>query len=212
MSRPRALVTGSSRGVGRAIALRLAREKAHVVVAARGASELDQVVAEIGAAGGRGEAAQLDLVDHGSVEAGVWRALQFLDGAVDLLVHAASACAPGQLAELDISRWKRALEVGVHGPMFVTRECLEALGEGERPLVVFVVAPRASGTEAGRSAAGATSGAARGFAASLREELGPRVRVTTLIRAQGSTDQDVAEAVWRAWIAPEPPPEVELGR
>jgi NAD(P)-dependent dehydrogenase (short-subunit alcohol dehydrogenase family) len=209
MPRPRVLVTGSSRGVGRAIALRLAREQAHVVVAARNATELDRVVAEVNAAGGRGEAAQLDLGDHGSVEAGVWRALQFLDGAVDLLVHAASTCAQGPLGDLDIARWKRSFEVGVDGPMFVTRECLEALREGERPLIVFVVSPRTD--EAGRTAASATSGASRGLAAALREELAP-VRVTTILRGAASTDADVADAVWRAWTAADPIPDLDLTR
>jgi 3-oxoacyl-[acyl-carrier protein] reductase len=204
MSRPRALVTGSSRGVGRAIALRLAREHAHVIVAARNSTELDQVVAEIGAAGGRGDAAQLDLADHGSVEAGVWRALTLLDGSVDLLVHAAVTCAQGPLAELEVARWKRAVDASVHGPMYVTRECLEALGEGERPLVIFVVAPH------GQSAAAATAGATRGFAAALRHELVPKIRVSTVVRAKDSTDADVAEAVWRIWSAADPIEELVL--
>ena len=62
MSAPSVLVTGGGRGIGRAIALRFAREGSKVVVAARNSVELDAVVAEIEAAGGQGLAAVFERV------------------------------------------------------------------------------------------------------------------------------------------------------
>ena len=70
MAPTRIFITGGGRGIGRAIALRFAREGAHVAVAARTSEELDAVVAEIEAAGGQGIACQMNLRDHGSIEAG----------------------------------------------------------------------------------------------------------------------------------------------
>ena len=84
MTQPRVLITGGSRGIGRAIALRFAREGARVAIAARGSGELDAVVAEIDAAGGKGRAQQANVADHGSVEAAVYRAVEFLGGALDV--------------------------------------------------------------------------------------------------------------------------------
>ena len=77
---PKVLVTGGGRGIGRAIALRFAREGAKVAIAARNSSDLDKVVGEIDAAGGDGLAAQMDLKDVGSVEAAVWRAREAFFG------------------------------------------------------------------------------------------------------------------------------------
>jgi NAD(P)-dependent dehydrogenase (short-subunit alcohol dehydrogenase family) len=128
----------------------------------------------------------------------VWRALQFLDGGLDLLVHAASACAAGGLAELEIADWRRALAVQVDGPMYVTRECLDALREGERPLVVLLARSEALEATAG-GAASAAAHAARGLAASWSKELGPAVRVAVIVRDSARSDQDIADAIARAW-------------
>src|SRR5258706_7424517 len=74
LSGKQALVTGASRGIGRAIALRLAAEGAHVAVGARKESDGAAVVAEIEAAGGRAVAVVLDVADAASVATGVERA------------------------------------------------------------------------------------------------------------------------------------------
>src|SRR5262252_944249 len=70
-----ALVTGASRGIGEAIAKRLAAEGATVLAAARSTDTLSRVVSEIAAAGGRATALALDLADSASIEAAVKGAL-----------------------------------------------------------------------------------------------------------------------------------------
>lgn len=80
-----AIVTGASKGIGREIALELAREGANVVVAARGREAVEATVAEIGAAGGSGLAAVADMAQPGAAEALVELACRYF-GKVDILV------------------------------------------------------------------------------------------------------------------------------
>src|SRR4249920_1198580 len=79
-----ALVTGASRGIGEAIARRLAAEGATVIAAARTAEALEKVVGGIAQAGGKASAIPLDLADAASIEAGVKSALA-THGKVDIL-------------------------------------------------------------------------------------------------------------------------------
>ena len=221
MEAPRVLVTGGGRGIGRAIALRFAREGARVVVAARTSAELDGVVAEIERAGSHGLAAQMDVRDYGSVEAAAWRAIQFLGDRLDVLVNNAGVFDVAPLDKLDIAKWRWMFEVNVDGPMFVTRECLEALLASPRAHVINIASAAARRGYPGNTAYCATKYALRGFSDALREELRPRgVRVSTVYpgqtdttifdrvpgiweRAKMNAPEDVAEVVWQAWSAPE---------
>lgn len=221
MSPLRVLVTGGGRGIGRAIALRFAREGAHVVVAARTSPELDGVVAEIEAAGGKGLAAQMNVRDVGSVGAAVWRAIDFTGGALDLLVNNAGVFDIRSFEDTDEELWTKTLEVNLSGAFFVTHEALDALEEGERPHVVNVASVAARQGFEGNVAYCASKYGLRGFGDALRVEVAPRgMRVTTLYpgnvdtgiwdgipgewdRASMARPEEVAEAVWNAYHAPE---------
>lgn len=221
MSLPRVLVTGGGRGIGRAIALRFAREKAKVCVAARTSSELDAVVIEIGKAGGQGRAQQMNVADHSSVEGAVWRAVEFLGGAIDVLVNDAGVFDVKPFAEMDLKVWQRNLEVNLNGPFFVTLEALEPLLAGERRHVFNIASVAARKGFAGNTAYCASKYGLRGFGDALREELRPKgVRVSTVYpgptdtklfegvpgawdRARMNKPEDVAEVVWNAYVAPD---------
>ena len=196
----RVLVTGGSRGIGRAIALRFAREGARVAIAARHSGHLDQVVKEIEAAGGQGRAQQMNVGDHGSVEAAVWRAVEFTGGALDVLVNAAGALDPKPFGKLDLATWKRHVEVNLDGPYYVLSESLDALAAGTRPHVFNLGAIR-GGAPGG--AYGATKAGVRGFGDAIREDLlADGIRVTTVRPASAQTKpEDIAEAIWRAYHA-----------
>jgi 3-oxoacyl-[acyl-carrier protein] reductase len=118
-----ALVTGSSRGIGAAIARLFAAEGAAVAVHGRDKDAIEQVRRGIEAAGGRGEGVQADLTDFGQVErmrAGVENAL----GPVDLLVANAGATlvAPGALEETPVEAWQATIDASLT-TTFLTLKC-----------------------------------------------------------------------------------------
>lgn len=163
-ARPVALVTGASRGIGRAIAHRLAA-KHHLLVAARDAERLNDVVAEISASGGSAEAVVFDLTDPVAIG-------QALAGrAVDVLVNNAGVGVLKPLLELTPAEWQRMMDVNVNALFHVSRAVLPGMIERGRGHVVII------GSIAGRSAfvGGAgyatTKHAVMGFAENLMLEV-----------------------------------------
>ncbi len=213
----RVLITGGSRGIGRAIALRFAREGAMVSIAARSSDALDAIVKEIEAAGGQGNASQTNVRDHGSVEAAIWRTVQFTGGALDVLVNCAGSYDRKSLGDTDQRLWERMLGVNLTGPFYVTRECEEALEEGTRPHVFNVAAAPSLLGLANSTAASATKVGLRAFSDALREEWREKgIRVSTVFPGPTRTGlaerigadwdsmnepEDVAEVVWAAYNA-----------
>jgi NAD(P)-dependent dehydrogenase (short-subunit alcohol dehydrogenase family) len=133
-----ALVTGGGRGIGRAIALALARSGASVAVLARSADQLAEVVAEIARAGGRAIACPGDVTDRATVEGAVARVEREL-GPIDLLVNNAGAGGPlGALAEVDPDEWWRCVEVNLRGPLLCSRAVLPGMLARRRGRIVNV--------------------------------------------------------------------------
>jgi NAD(P)-dependent dehydrogenase (short-subunit alcohol dehydrogenase family) len=120
---PAALVTGGSRGLGRAMGLELARRGRPVVLVAREAGPLDEVVAEIRARGGRAHGIAADVADKDAATAIVGRAAALV-GPVDLVVNNASTLGPVPLRLLldtDCEDLERALQVNLVGPFRLTK-------------------------------------------------------------------------------------------
>lgn len=220
MSQPRVLVTGAGRGIGRAIALRFARAGAKVAVAARTSSELDSLVAEIEKAGGSARAQQMNVADHGSVEAAVWRAVEYTGGALDVLVNNAGVFDIKPFDKMDLATWRRHIEVNLNGPFFVTHEALDALLESDRPHIFNIASKAAKQAYPGNTAYCASKFGLRGFSDALRLDLAPKgVRVSTVYpnqtdttifdkvpgnwdRSKMNSAEEVAEVVYQAYVAP----------
>lgn len=216
----RVLITGGGRGIGRAIALRFAREGAMVAIAARTSSELDQVVAEIIKAGGQSRAQQMNVADQLSVEGAVYRCLEFTGGALDVLVNNAGVFDLKPFDKMDATTWKRNVEVNLNGPFYVTLESIEALSEGTRPHVFNIASRAAREGFAGNTAYCATKYGLRGFSDALRLDVAARgIRVSTVYpgptdtkifdkvpgnwdRSKMARPEGVAEVIWKAYTAP----------
>jgi NAD(P)-dependent dehydrogenase (short-subunit alcohol dehydrogenase family) len=123
-----ALVTGGGRGIGRAIALALAREGADVAVAARSVPEIEAVAAEVAALGRRTMFLPLDVSDRGSL-AGAPRSVAERLGPVDILVNNAGIHDAAPVHKLEDGAWDAVLAVNLTAPVLLTRACLPAMYE-----------------------------------------------------------------------------------
>jgi NAD(P)-dependent dehydrogenase (short-subunit alcohol dehydrogenase family) len=121
-----ALVTGGGRGIGRAVALALAREGADVAVAARTGVEVEAVAAEVRALGRRAAALTGDVADRAQVDAVAAGAAAAL-GPVGILVNNAGMAVAARLADIDDALWERHLAVNLSAAFYLTRAVLPAM-------------------------------------------------------------------------------------
>jgi NAD(P)-dependent dehydrogenase (short-subunit alcohol dehydrogenase family) len=115
-----AIITGASRGIGRAAAAHFAAAGASVVLAARDRAALEANVRAIEAAGGRALAVPTDVADEASVADLFARTIAAF-GRVDILVNSAGAVANVPFAEMDAATWDRVLGVNLHGTFLCCR-------------------------------------------------------------------------------------------
>jgi len=121
-----ALVTGASRGIGEAIAKRLASEGATVLAAARTADALARVVSEIEGAGGRASALALDLADPGAIEAAVKNALA-AHGEIHVLVNNAGVTEDNLILRMSREAWDRVLATNLTGVFLLTQAVVKGM-------------------------------------------------------------------------------------
>jgi len=115
-----AIVTGASKGIGRAIAVRLAREGARVVACARDSAALDQLVSEIGSAGGTARALALDLREPENPPRLAEYAVSSFGG-IDIVVNNAGATRRGEFLDLTEADWADGFALKFFGSVRLTR-------------------------------------------------------------------------------------------
>ncbi|MGI5121334.1 glucose 1-dehydrogenase [Marinactinospora thermotolerans] len=131
-----AVVTGASRGIGRAIALRLARDGAAVVAGYhQDKAGADAAVAEIEAAGGRAQAVRVDLADLADIER-LFDVAVARFGAVDILVNNAGTVTAGPIAAVTEAEYDRVMAVNTKGVLFALRQAGLRLRDGGRVINV----------------------------------------------------------------------------
>lgn len=184
-----ALVTGGSRGIGAAVALRLAREGADVALTYR--NDAGDVVERIKETGRRVVAVRADSGDAAAVAAAVDEAAGAL-GRLDVLVNNAGEFIVGPVEELDVEAFDRTFAVNVRAPFVAVRAALPHMRDGGRIISIGSnVAVRA--VFPGFSLYSASKSALIGLTKALGRELGPRGITVNLVHP-GATDTDMNPA------------------
>lgn len=165
-----ALITGASRGIGRAIALRLAREGYRVGLMARSVDKLTDLAVEISRAGGQ---ADLEPADFANADAAANSAAALAKrlGGVDVLVHNAATFFEKPLGEMTTAETERLFAVNVTAPMAITRALLPLIGTSPNGRIVFIGSTAALQGYVNQSAYVASKHALLGFARSLAIEV-----------------------------------------
>ncbi len=212
------LVTGASRGIGRAIALRLAAEGSDLIIASRSSGELARVAEEVRHRGRRCIAIETDLRNPESIARLAARASEELDG-IDALVNNAGVGAWGSIEELSLSQYEEMFDVNVRAVFLLTQSLLPGMIARGAGTIINI------GSTSGRRAYSsgtlycASKFALSGFSEALAKELQPKgIRVCTVFPGSvntylgGSgpedwqpgmlTPEDIAEAVQHQLAAP----------
>lgn len=188
-----AIVTGGSRGIGKAIADGFAAAGAEVVVASRSADSCEAAAAEIRAAGGVAHAVPTHMGDLEQISHLVERSRQ-LAGGIDIIVNNAATALGQPIDELTPEAWSKSLDVNLRGPVFLVKAALDDLVASGHGSVINVMSGSAylfSPTQLLYATSKAGLGAAtRSLAAELTER---GVRVNALV--PGSVDTDMTRAV-----------------
>ena len=137
LSGRRAVVTGGSKGLGKAIAAELLAEGAAVAICSRHKAELDETAAELAASGGSVTALPCDVTDPGQVESFIAAAAAALGG-TDILVNNAGAARPGRFAALTDDDWHGDIEVKLFSQIRCTRAALPHLRQSTAPRVINI--------------------------------------------------------------------------
>lgn len=192
LSGKRALVTGAARGIGAAIALKLAEDGADVALTyEKSAEQAEAVAAKIRALGRQAVAIQADAANPEAVQAAVERTVTELGG-LDILVNNAGVARAGAFAEQSLEEIDLQLNVNVRGLFVTTQAALKHIPDGGRVINIGSNVGQAV-PFAGITIYAATKSALESFTRGLARELGPRSITVNLVRP-GPTDTDMNPA------------------
>lgn len=186
-----ALVTGAGRGIGRAVALALAREGARLTVVSRTASDLDSLVDEIETVGARGVAFAGDLREASACEGAVKAAVECFGG-LQILVNNAGVGSSSNVADTTDEEWDTVINTNLSAVFRLTRAALPHLSH-RGGHVIMISSLAGSNPIPGMAAYCASKAALNHFATCLMLEVRQKgVRVTTI--APGSVDTSFGAA------------------
>ncbi len=176
----RALITGASRGIGKAVALRLAEEGIAVALVARSHPDLLAVQAEIQAKGGKAEVFPIDLADLPALPQRL-QALLDRFGACDVLVNNAGVAYVGPLANVALSDWQRVIDLNLTAAFLCAQAVLPAMRRQRFGVIVNVVSIAGKRAFPNWGAYCASKFGLLGFSQALAEEERQHgIRVTSL--------------------------------
>ncbi len=194
-----AVITGSSRGIGRGIALKFGREGAKVVVNYQGNREkAEAVVRDIVAEGSDALAVQADMSDVQQIERLMTRAVDHY-GKLNILVSNAGIELFKALAEVTVEDFDHLFAINTRGQFFAAQQAAKRMEDGGR--IIFTSSISVTRGIAGHSLYPASKAAVEIFARNLAVELGPRA-ITVNAIAPGATTSDMSAAYSSSYSNP----------
>ena len=193
-----ALVTGGSRGIGAAIARRLADDGAAVAITYSASNQsVDEIVRSIRADGGKAIAIRADAADVAAVKHAVAHTVEELGG-LDIVVNNAGVAVMNDIAQFSDDDFERMLSINVRSVFYTVREAARHLRDGGRVILIGSVNSD-SMPFAGGSVYALTKGAVASFARGLARDLGPRgITVNNIQPGPVDTDMNPATGPFAA--------------
>jgi 3-oxoacyl-[acyl-carrier protein] reductase len=193
-----ALVTGGSRGIGAAIAKRLAADGAHVAITyAKDSNSASAVVKAIEGKGGKAIAIQADSADAAAIKGAVEKVVSTFGG-LDIFVNNAGTAIPKAFEDATLEELDRVLNINIRGVFIATQAALKHLKSGGRIIMIGSCVGERMVTP-GLAAYSATKGAVKMFTQGLSREVGKRgITVNNVQPGPIDTDLNPASGDWAA--------------
>lgn len=183
-----ALITGAGKGIGKAIAIALAKEGVNVILISRTQLDVDQLAIKIENFGVKSLALSADVSDINSINTAVEKALTEFK-TIDILINNAGIASFGNFLELEPTEWEKIIQVNLMGTYYTTRAVLPNMIERQTGDIINISSTAGLNGNALTSAYSASKFAVLGLTDSLMQEMRKHnIRVTALTPSTVSTD------------------------
>lgn len=187
----KAIITGGSRGLGKATAIAFAKEGIDIAITGRNEKVLKETVSELETFGVKAIYSVFDIGNYEAVKSGIKSILTEL-GTVDILVNNAGIAAFGSFIEMEVSQWEQIIQTNVMGMYYVTKEVLPYLIDQNEGEIINVSSTAGLNGNANVSAYSASKFAVIGMSESLMKEVRKHnIRVCTLTPSTIASDMSI---------------------
>jgi 3-oxoacyl-[acyl-carrier protein] reductase len=183
-----ALITGAGKGIGKAIAIALAKEGVNVILVSRTQTDVDQLAIETSHLGVKSLALSADVSDINSINKAVQKALAEFK-TIDILINNAGIASFGKFLELEPEEWEKIIQVNLMGTYYTTRAVIPNMIERQTGDIINISSTAGLNGNALTSAYSASKFAVLGLTDSLMQEMRKHnIRVTALTPSTVATD------------------------
>ena len=187
----KAIITGGSRGLGKATAIAFANQGIDVAITGRNEADLKETVAELKALGVNATYATFDIGNYEEVKKGIQEIMNTFN-TVDILVNNAGIAAFGSFLEMDVNQWQSIIQTNVMGMYYVTKEVLPYLIANNQGDIFNVSSTAGLAGNPNTSAYSASKFAVIGMSESLMKEVRKNdIRVCTLTPSTIASDMSI---------------------
>ncbi|WP_289662566.1 3-ketoacyl-ACP reductase [Flavobacterium panacagri] len=183
-----ALITGAGKGIGKAVAIALAKEGVNLILVSRTKSDIDQLAEETSKLGVKTLALSADVSDINSINSAVEKAIAEFKS-IDILINSAGIASFGKFLELEPEAWERIIQVNLMGTYYTTRAVIPNMIERQTGDIINISSTAGLNGNALTSAYSASKFAVLGLTDSLMQEMRKHnIRVTALTPSTVATD------------------------